>query len=50
MQKQETNTNRGMCKEIKALTKDGYWLSVFVGAEDGSIRGLSLDATEAAIQ
>ncbi len=46
----ETNTNWGMCKEIKALTKDGYWLSVFISAEDGSIRGISIDITEDAIQ
>ncbi len=50
VQEMETNTNWGMCKEIKALTKDSYWLSVFVSAEDGSIRGLSLDATEKVIE
>ena len=50
VQERETSTNWGLCKEIKALTKDGYWLSVFVSTEDGSIRGLSLDATEDAIK
>ncbi len=49
VQKQNTQTNWGMCKEIKALTKDGYWLSVFVSTEDGSTRGISLDATEKVI-
>ena len=50
VQEGETSTNWGLCKEIKALTKDGYWLSVFISAEDGSVRGISMDATEDAIQ
>ncbi len=50
VQEQKTQTNWGECTEIKALTKDGYWLSVFISAEDGSIRGLSLDATENVIE
>jgi len=50
VQERETSTNWGLCKEIKALTKDGYWLSVFVSTEDGSIRGISLDATEKVLE
>lgn len=50
VQEQKTQTNWGECMEIKSLTKDGYWLSVFVSTEDGSIRGLSLDATKAVVE
>ncbi|MBR3928205.1 MAG: hypothetical protein IKJ65_04290 [Clostridia bacterium] len=50
VQERETQTNWGECKEIKALTKDGYWLSVFVSTEDGSVRGLSLAATKAVVE
>ncbi|MBQ3232948.1 MAG: hypothetical protein IJA93_08285 [Clostridia bacterium] len=50
VQERETSTNWGMCKEIKALIKDGYWLSVFISAETGSVRGISIDATQSVIQ
>lgn len=43
VQENTTSTNWGECKEVKALTPDGYWLSAFIGTDDGKLHGLQLE-------
>ena len=49
-QEGEVTTNWGQCREIKALTPDGYWLSVFIGTDDGEMRGLNIQISKEALE